>query len=310
METPSFSLPAFAKINLSLRILGKRSDGYHEVHTVLQTISLQDELTFSARSDGEVSLTCDHSEIPTDHTNLIFRAAIALKRAHGVNAGAHVHLTKRIPTKAGLGGGSSNAAVALLGLARLWHAQLAEKELNEIAASLGADVPFFLVGGRAFGSGTGSLITPLGDLEQKQLLIVSPTAFVSTADAYAALMAPALTSSEAETILAVSQREAISCDSDPWDLSDNLVNDFEPVIFDREPEIERAKEALLLAGAECALLAGSGASVFGIFASVDAQASGAKLIQAEEGWRLFPCVTISRAEYRRALRNGESLGSF
>lgn len=310
MDTPAFSLPSFAKINLSLRILGKRSDGFHEVRTVLQSISLHDELTFRGRAGGEFSLTCDDSEIPTDQTNLIFRAYLALKRAIGVEAGASVHLTKRIPTKAGLGGGSSNAAVALLGLVRLWQVDVDETELREIGASLGADVPFFLVGGRAFGSGIGAAIIPLKDITQLNLLLISPNASVSTLDAYAALSAPALTSSEAETILAVSQREAISCDSHLWDLSDKLVNDFEPVIFDREPEIERAKNALLRAGAQGALLAGSGASVFGIFGDVEAQLSAAELIQAEEGWRLFPCVTISGAEYTRAFRDAGSLGSF
>lgn len=301
MDTPAFSLPSFAKINLSLRILGKRSDGYHEVCTVLQTISLSDELSFAPREDSEFSLSCDASEVPTDQTNLIVRAALALKNAIGIQAGASVHLTKRIPTKAGLGGGSSNAAVALLGLARLWQADIDERELSQIAASLGSDVPFFLVGGRALGTGTGSVITSLADVAQQRLIIISPSVSVSTAEAYAALSAPALTSSEVETILAVSQREAISCDSHLWDLKDRLVNDFEPVIFDREPEIERAKNALLRAGAESALLAGSGSSVFGIFGDVDAQLSAAELIQAEAGWRLVPCVTISRVEYARRI---------
>ncbi len=309
MDIRAFSLPSFAKINLSLHILGKRSDGFHEVRTVLQTISLHDELSFATRADGEFVLSCDDCEIPTDQSNLIFQAAQALRKAAGAGAGASVRLTKRIPTRAGLGGGSSNAAVALRGLARLWRLEVDEKGLTEIGASIGVDVPFFLLGGRALGAGTGSVITPLKDTPQKQLVVISPNASMSTAEAYATLSAPALTYFEGEPILAVSQREAISRDSHLWDLSDKLVNDFEPVIFDREPEIERARNALLRAGAQHALLAGSGSSVFGIFGDVD-RLIAAELIQAEVGWRIFPCVTISRDEYVRALGESRGQGSF
>lgn len=310
MNTLAFSLPSFAKINLTLRILGRRPDGYHEVRTQLQTISLHDDLGFATRSDGVFSLSCDDSELPTDEGNLIVRAARVLQNRFQVKSGASITLTKRIPIKAGLGGGSSNAAIALIGLARLWNLKLSPADLNDLGASLGADVPFFFLGGRALGMGRGSELRPLPEIQKTCLLIVSPNATVSTAEAYAALSAPALTYPQTESILAVSQSKVISYDSDQWDLNDDLANDFEPVIFDREPEIARAKKALLNAGARGALLAGSGSSVFGIFDDVAAQQRAAGLIQAEVGWRLSPCVTVSRAEYALALKSSGGRGSF
>jgi 4-diphosphocytidyl-2-C-methyl-D-erythritol kinase len=307
VKIATLTLPSFAKINWNLRILGKRPDGYHEVRTVLQSVSLRDELTFEL--DEHITLTCTDPEIPTDSTNLVVRAADALQERAGTK-GAKIELKKTIPTKAGLGGASSNAAVALVALNRLWQLDLSQAELLEIAARLGADVPFFLTGGTALGTGKGSMITPLSDVERKHLVIISPHASVSTAEAYSALSLPALTDSDHDSILAVSQREPVSRDSHQWDLNDELVNDFEPVIFEREPEIERAKHALLEAGACGAMLAGSGSSVFGIFDDTDAQLSALKSIKTEVGWRLFPCVTISRVEYTEALSGSVNLGSF
>ena len=309
MNTNTITLPSFAKINWNLRILGKRPDGYHEVRTVLQSVSLRDELTFESHDAEEIALTCTDPEISTGSDNLVVRAANALQKRVG-KRGAKIALKKTIPTKAGLGGASSNAAVTLLGLNKLWQLALSEIELGEIAATLGADVPFFLAGGTSLGTGKGSTITPLPDVERKHLVIISPNASVATVDAYNALSAPALTDSDPESILAVSQRRPVSCNSHQWGLSDELVNDFEPVIFEREPEIERAQHALLDAGARDAMLAGSGSSVFGIFDDLDTQLRAVKSIKAEVGWRLFPCVTISRAEYTEALSGTGNLGSF
>jgi 4-diphosphocytidyl-2-C-methyl-D-erythritol kinase len=298
----AFTLPSFAKINWSLRILGKRPDGYHEVRTVLQTISLHDDIHFAERSDGRIVLVCNEPGIPTDVHNLVVKAAQRLQRRYDVRVGADVRLEKRVPTKAGLGGASSNAAIALLGLAYLWKLSLSAIELMEIAAALGADVPFFLVGGRALGRGTGAQITKLPDAKPKHLLIVTPTATVATGDAYRALQATALTTNDTDSILSISRREAEFNDSDQWSVDDDLHNDFERVIFDIEPEIERAKSALLRCGARSALLAGSGSSVFGIFEnSGDEHRAVEKMAGEERRWRLFPCATLSREEYAGAL---------
>ncbi len=214
-------------------------------------------------------------------------------------------LLKRIPAKAGLGGGSSNAAVSLLALAKLWQIEATKSELHEIAESLGADVPFFLFGGTALGEGTGTKLSALPERAVQHLIVVTPNAHVSTANAYAALNSAALTTPGADPILSSSPRGAFFQDSTPGLLHSDLNNDFESVIFDIEPEIKRTKAALLHAGAIDALLAGSGSSVFGIFSSPEAQQIAINKIQLEAGWRIFACVTLSRNEYIRALSVGE-----
>lgn len=304
MSTRTFKLPSFAKINWSLRILGKRLDGYHEVRTILQTVSLHDVLHFSKSEDGEVALSCDDPQIPTGERNLIVQAAHKLSNRFGIKDGTRVHLEKQIPSGGGLGGGSSNAAVALLGLSRLWELRASIAELSEIAAGLGADVPFFLHGGRSLATGTGTTISPVAEVDTHYLLITTPQATVSTAAAYAAyeaLQSDALTTLESDSILAISRGEADSDNSAQWLQRNHLTNDFEQVIFDIEPEIKRAKEALIQAGAGDVLLAGSGSSVFGVFPSREAQQRALQVIQAESGWRMFSCVTLSRDEYQRMM---------
>ena len=300
MNQPSIRLPSFAKINWSLQILGKRPDGYHEVRTTLQTISLHDDLLFELSADGAISLSCDDPQIPNGTENLIVRAAQALKDRYQVRDGARIHLHKSIPTRAGLGGASSNAAVSLLALNRLWKLEASVEELAKIAGRLGADVPFFLLGGCALGTGTGAAVATLPDGETQHLIVIHPRASVSTADAYKALNSPALTSNNPIPILSSSPEAANSSESKLWSLRE-LKNDFESVIFDMEPEIERAKSSLLEAGAQGALLAGSGSSVFGIFADREAQQRALNEIQVEAGWRVFACATVSRIEYARAL---------
>jgi len=294
-------LSSFAKINWLLRILGKRWDGYHEVITVLETVSLCDDLTFDLREDGEIELTCDSADIPTDSTNLIVKAASALQNRLRSKLGANIQLTKRIPTKAGLGGASSNAAVTLAMLNQLWRGQLTIDELVAVASALGADVPFFLVGGNALATGTGIRVSALPDRPKQHLIVVTPNAAVATANAYAALNAASLTTSDLPSILSSSLAELVSADSGQWPLR----NDFERVIFEIEPEIERVKTALLDAGARGALLAGSGSSVFGVFDDEGARDRALENLSSEAGWKVFPCHTLSRAEYFRAMNSSE-----
>jgi len=293
-------LPSFAKINLTLRILGRRPDGYHEVATVLQSISLCDELVFELRDDDRVSLMCNDPSIPVGESNLIVRAALALQAKRGVD----IRVAKKIPSKGGLGGGSSNAAITLWALNRLWRLNR-EGDLRRIAAQLGADVPFFLSGGTAIGTGTGAQLEEVRDVQKQWLLIVTPNASVATATAYAALNAPSLTSSDSVSILSSSFTEPFSSDSSQWPLH----NDFEGVIFEREPEIRRAKEALLAAGAQNALLAGSGSSVFGIFNDAAGRDQALDNLRSEVGWRVFACHTLSRSEYLQAMSRQSDTGA-
>ena len=297
----TFTLPSFAKINFSLRILGKRTDGYHEIQTVLQTVSLRDELTFSLHSGKEILFSCDDASVPTDRRNLVVRAALKLREVFKIIPGAEIHLKKNIPVQAGLGGGSSNAAITLMALAHLWKLETGGSELRAIAASLGADVPFFLHGGRALATGIGTTLSLLPDRETVHLLIITPQAKISTAEAYNSLGFSALTTPASESILAVSRGDAHSQNSDQSGVLGELANDFEQVIFDSQPEIARARQVLVDNGARAVLLAGSGSSVFGIFDSPQEQQHAFEKIRLESGWRIFPCDTISREEYFRAL---------
>jgi len=297
MSGSSLTLPAFAKINLSLRVLGKRPDGYHEIDTVLQTISLHDTITFTPTETAEIVLSCDDRSLPTGHDNIVFRAAEALRDRFAPNKGARIFLAKRIPAQAGLGGGSADAAVTLLALAYLWEINATSLDVLEIAGSLGADVPFFFFGCRARGLGTGTNLSLLTDSSEYFLLVVKPNASIPTPDAYRSLKALSLTTVEAKTILSSSERDRIFGSFD----SGTLQNDFDPVLFALEPEIERAKVALLKAGAGAALLAGSGSAVFGLFDNQDVQARAIQMIELEAGWRVFPCRTVGRNLYRRTL---------
>jgi 4-diphosphocytidyl-2-C-methyl-D-erythritol kinase len=296
-------LPAFAKVNLRLRVLGKRADGYHELDTIFQTISLYDTIRISAIESSDITFSCDDRSLPADSHNLVVRAAMALRDRVNTKKGARIRLEKRIPSHAGLGGGSSDAAATLVGLTRLWELGTSREELSQLAARLGADVPFFLYGGTARGTGIGDHIEAMEDAPETFLLIVKPNANISTADAYKALKKPALTSSNSKTILSSSEAKEFF-DSSSFAA---LQNDFEAIAFAREPEIERAKAALLKAGAGASLLAGSGSAVFGIFDSEDAQRRAIQAIELETGWRVFPCKTVAREQYQVALYS-ESAG--
>lgn len=288
----SFTLPSFAKINWFLRVLGKRDDGYHELCTLFQTISLADEITFS--TSETLSLTCSDGRIPLNESNLIIKAANALREKFNSKLGAGIHLEKRIPAPGGLGGGSSNAAVALIGLARLWNLNLDKEELIKIGENLGADVPFFFYGGTCLGTGRGTILQPIKDLEEKYLLIVTPNVDVPTGEAFALLNAPRLTNFSPKSILQICRNEAES-----FDLRQNdLKNDFEPSVFTIEPEIARVKEKLLELGAIKVSMSGSGASVFGIFDNKETRQATQKALKVEKNWRQFAAATVSRDEYQ------------
>ena len=249
---------------------------------------------FELRDDDEIRLTCDDPAIPLDDSNLIVRAAKALQKD---DRGVNISLTKRIPARGGLGGGSSNAAMTLLALNHLWRRDLSDTELMHIAGVLGADVPFFLIGGSVEGRGRGTDLSSVDDVADQHLIVITPNAAVSTATAYASLNRGSLTTLESASILSSSFARPVSGHSGQW----SLHNDFEVMIFEIEPEIRRAKVALLDAGARGALLAGSGSSVFGIFDDEAARDRALDNLRAESGWRVFSCRTLSRAEYVRAL---------
>ncbi len=277
-------------------MLGKRDDGFHELFTVFQTVSLCDILYFA--ESEKLELTCEDATIPTDERNLIIQAAKALQRIAGIDKGAFIHLEKRIPSPGGLGGGSSNAAAALIGLMRLWDVAVEERGLNAIAMELGSDVPFFLQGGTAIGTGRGELIEPIDDREAGEMLIVTPAVDVSTREAFDGLDAATLTNLDMNRILPVCREDA--------DLLDPhhsvLINDFERSVFSAYPEIERVKNTLIELGAANAAMSGSGASVFAVFDKKETRQAAKKALDDESTWRKFAVSTISRDEYSEALR--------
>lgn len=293
----SIKLPSFAKINWTLQVLGKRPDAFHEIFTVLQTVSLHDELTLVSRDDGQLRVSCNDPSVPLDQANLVWRAASALRERTGVSRGVDLVLHKQIPAQAGLGGGSSNAAITLFGLNWLWDCGLGTEDLLAIAGTIGSDVPFFLIGGTALAEGKGTKLEGFPDVPETHLIIVLPNARVSTKEAYRLLNRPSLTTLNSTSILARSFAASDLTDRAQWPLK----NDFEDVIFEIEPELKRAKQALLDSGARGALLAGSGSSVFGIFADEPSRQRALGEIEIETGWRVFSCTTISRDEYFAAL---------
>lgn len=290
------TLPSFAKVNLHLRVLGKREDGYHDIFTVFQTVSLHDTITFE-ESASEIVLECDEPNVPTDIRNLVVKAANRIRDRYQVLKGAYIRIEKRIPMGGGLGGGSSNAAVALIGLTRLWRLNARVQDLEPIAADLGADVPFFLHGGTMIGEGLGTSLNEVAEFEAENMIIVTPDVHVSTAAAYEALRAESLTNAEANRILRVCRSEAESPDF----LHSALRNDFETTVFAAFPEIGPAKQKLVDLGARQVLMSGSGSSVFAIFDKEETRQTALKALDNEVNWRKFAVAAVSREEYRGAL---------
>jgi len=293
---PGFTLPSFAKINLLLKILGKREDGFHELFTVFQTVSLHDSLTFEL--SDRLTLTSDRKYLPTDERNLIIRAAKALQQRFGLTTGAAIYLEKRIPSPGGLGGGSSNAAAALIGLRTLWGIEATNSDLQSIAAELGSDASFFLHGGTAIGTGRGGFIDPIDDMSEPYMLIVTPDVNVSTKTAFRRINAATLTKAASNHTLQVCRSEVESLDL----RHSALINDFEASVFSAYPEIERVKDTLLGLGAVNAAMSGSGASVFAIFDKEETRQAALKALDNEVNWRKFAVAAISRSEYREALK--------
>jgi 4-diphosphocytidyl-2-C-methyl-D-erythritol kinase len=291
----SVRVPAYAKVNLRLDVLGRRADGYHELRTIFQAISLHDTLLLETMREPGIDLRIDgNTELAVEpgRDNLVYRAIEELAREIGFQQGVRAVLTKRIPVGRGLGGGSSDAAAALLGLLRLTGKRIATARLLEIASSLGADVPFFLQGGRALGIGRGDEIYPLPDVPRREVLVVSPHDIaVPTKDAYRWL-SEQLTNEDGPTKL---MRFCALC----WSPQGGaLSNDFEAAVFPRFPRLAAIKRELLQQGAAEASLAGSGSAVFGVYQHPAKARRAARAFPKDQ---VFLCSTLSRAEYRRKM---------
>jgi 4-diphosphocytidyl-2-C-methyl-D-erythritol kinase len=292
----TITLPACAKVNLELRILGLRPDGFHDLRTIFQTLALHDVLTLTRRP-GPFQIECDDADLPTDRRNLVWRAAALMWRLGLAGRGrvprdVHVRLEKRIPAQAGLGGGSADAAVTLLGLDALWGLDVGPVVLSRLAARLGADVPFFLVGGTALGLGRGDDIYPLADLPRSHVVVARPRFGVSTAEAYGWYDADARPRREPAARPSPQHWPA-------W--SRGLRNELEPPVARRHPVISRIKSVLLHEGAAMAAMSGSGSAVFGVFPDPSDADRAARAVTAR-GWAALSTRTLTRADYGKKLR--------
>jgi len=288
-------LRAFAKINLGLKILARRPDGYHEIRTVYQTIGLHDRLEVSLSKAGRgLAVECDDPALPSGRGNLVYGACELWRRARHFRGGIRVRIRKAIPAGSGLGGASSDAAAALAGLERLTGEGLGPAVRFALAAKLGSDVPLFLLGGRVLGCGRGEEVYPLADLPTRPCLVVFPGFAVSTAQAYR----------EASRWLTKNRKAPSMEEFGAWPQYPPISwgpaeNDFERVAFARWPELARVKRQLIQAGAETASLTGSGPALYAIFKSARRLVRTTRLLPA--GWLSFRTRTIPRAGYQRLL---------
>jgi 4-diphosphocytidyl-2-C-methyl-D-erythritol kinase len=290
-------VPAFAKVNLGLEVLGVREDGYHELRTLFQTISLHDDVVIRARPRG-LEVTCDHPDVPRDERNLALRAALELKRHARTGRGAEIAITKRIPVGGGLGGGSSDAAAVLMALDRLWGLGLGPAGLHGLARQLGADVPFFLMGGTALGLARGDEVYPLRGQVRGHLVLVDPERPVSTAAVFARVDQGLTDRGNSNKIF-----RFVSSDLEGLRAFPILSNDLEQAALEEAPDladqVRRIRGILIRKGALMASLSGSGSTFFGLYGDARG-ARGAQSALTAAGFIVLRARTVSLDQYRRA----------
>lgn len=267
-----------AKINLFLMITGKRSDGYHDLVSLMCRIKLYDTVSLTFGSET-TTVSCVHPSVPEDETNLAFKAVDIFQKALGSYDGVNIIIEKKIPVAAGLGGGSSNAATVLLGLNRHYEYPFSKDDLMEMALSIGADVPFFIYKKPAIASGVGEKLKDYHGLQKLKVLMVFPGFGVSTSQVYKSLNLGLTKCKKKLKKLLLNHLN--------FDPRYHLCNDLEPIVASRYPVISAAKETLLDLGAKGALMSGSGPTVFGLFSDLD-KAKEASLTLLKHGkWRFY-----------------------
>ena len=274
-------LRAFAKINLDLRILGRRDDGYHELKTIFQAVDWWDEILLEPAERFEFSAP----GTPQDETNLVVRAVRAYEQLAGIRANVRIRLIKNLPVGRGLGGGSADAAVTFIGLQRMYKRSLPFDEIPKVLRDLGSDVPFFTLGGRAAGAGRGDEVYKLEDSTDYWLLLVDPAVMIETKEAYSWLTVPA----KSNKIEGFCAAEGSACEPDVW------TNDFEGPVFERYPQLAGIKDELLQQGAYRAALSGSGSAIFGQFQMVSEAVRAASSLGAR--FRVKVAKPLPRWEY-------------
>jgi len=283
----SYFVRSYAKINLTLDVLGKRADGYHELVTVMQTVDLYDTLCLTITEEDGVRVICSRPELSNEE-NLVVRAAQAMRRSFSLTQGLIIELYKRIPVAAGLGGGSSNAAAVLLALQQWWRLPLSLPDMLAMAASLGSDVPFFLRGGLAVCEGRGERITPLAPhwpTSMRWLLLLKPALGVSTATVFHSLPASDYTDGTCSQAVCT----ALAAKGELH--LEHLHNSLARGVLELYPEVAEAREALLRAGAPCVRLSGSGPTLFAPFSLLDTATRVQQQLHAQ-GYEVYLTCTI------------------
>ena len=252
---------SYAKINLYLHVLNRRRDGFHNIETIFQSVSLYDELEF-AEAPSRVTLTCSARDLDTGEGNLVHRAATLLRERAGISAGARIHLEKRIPIAAGLAGGSGNAAATLVALNTLWGLRRGTEELRALAAELGSDVPYCTMGGTAAATGRGEVLSPLAPLKETWFVLLHPGLAVSAARTYNHPLLPR-DRAPRSGCRTTRFREAIRM-LEEGEIAGLIHNSMETPVFHDFPSLARAREQLLEAGCAAAAMSGSGPTLFGL----------------------------------------------
>lgn len=252
------TIRANAKINLTLDVLYKRADGFHQVEMIMQAIELADKLSLEEKPSGDISITANIAHLPCDHRNLAFQAALLIKESCQVKSGVHIALEKKIPMSAGLAGGSSDAAAVLIGLNRLWSLGLSLEQLKGLGAKLGSDVPFCLVGGTALATGRGELLTPLNSLPPCYVVLAKPRIGVSTAWVYGKYRGIGIHHPDTAGVQHALEQNDLA------GVANRLGNVLESVTIPEYPQIGKLKERMMQYGAMASLMSGSGPTVFGL----------------------------------------------
>lgn len=262
----SLNIKAFAKINLGLDVIGKRKDGYHEIRTIMQSVGVFDTLCLKREKGSGIRLFCDQPSVPSDRTNLAYRAAELMFRKYGIEGGMEIRLHKRIPAAAGLGGGSSDAAAVMTGIRELYGLKCSFSDLEEAAVLIGADVPYCIRGGTVLAEGIGEKMTRLPDMPDCTVVIVKPEANISTKLIFENLGIEKL---DARSHPDMEKVIRSIYGKDVAGVAENMGNILETVTLKLCPEIGTIKAAMIDAGAAGALMSGSGSAVFGIFTDGD-----------------------------------------
>ncbi|WP_313755651.1 4-(cytidine 5'-diphospho)-2-C-methyl-D-erythritol kinase [Tissierella sp.] len=253
---------SYGKINLGLDVLYKREDGYHEINTIMQQISLNDILIIRETNE-DIEIECNNKYVPIDSTNLVYHAWKKLQEKTGINRGIKVNIYKRIPVAAGLAGGSANAAAVLKGLNEFWGLRLSEEELMEIGVEIGADVPYCIMGGTAFAEGIGEKLTKVKPFKDKDVLLINPGIGISTAEVYKNLRLNKQSHIDIKRIMSFIEEDDIKS------VANSITNIMEEVVIERTPIISEIKRDMLKYGALGSLMSGSGPTVFGLFEDLD-----------------------------------------